>query len=157
MKDNSDNFKKISKKVLEHYHCLENMYHSAPCNKYYLPKMIINEGRAEIVIPVKSDFFHAAGAIHGAVYFKILDDAAYFAANSLEMEVFVLTSNFNIYLTKPVSKLGTIKAVGKVVSVTKNQFICEAVAYNSEGKEIGRGTGLYIRSKVPLSKDIGYK
>ena len=31
---------------------------------------------------VRPDFFHAAGAVHGSVYFKLLDDAAYFDALS---------------------------------------------------------------------------
>ena len=39
---------------------------------------------------------HAAGAVHGSYYFKVLDDACYFAANSLVSDVFVLTVSFVI-------------------------------------------------------------
>jgi len=38
-----------------HYRCLENMYHSAPCNKYYSPKMIVSKGNVEISIQVKEE------------------------------------------------------------------------------------------------------
>jgi hypothetical protein len=35
---------------------------------------------------VRPDFFHAAHAVHGSVYFKALDDAAFFAVASLVQE-----------------------------------------------------------------------
>ena len=68
----------------DHYLSLEKMYVVAPINKIYNPKILIYKGGAEIEIAVKEKFFHAAGAVHGSVYFKMLDDAAFFAANSLE-------------------------------------------------------------------------
>ena len=56
----------------------------------------------------------------------MLDDAAFFAANSLERDVFVLTTSFTTYLTRPVSS-GTLRSVGRVVNRNKSQFIAEAV------------------------------
>ena len=143
----------MSKEI--HYHKLENMYHSAPCNKYYSPKLTISEGSAEIIVPIKKEFFHAAGATHGSVYFKALDDAAYFSVMSVVDDVFVFTSTFNIYLIRPI-RSGEIKAIGKIVSATKNQFIAKSIIYNSENQQIGRGSGTFIRSNIPLSEDIGY-
>ena len=72
----------------EHYTALERMYLSAPINSFYSPEIWISHGEAEIAIPVKPEFFHAAAAVHGSVYFKLLDDAAFFAANSLIDEHF---------------------------------------------------------------------
>jgi acyl-coenzyme A thioesterase PaaI-like protein len=46
------------------------------------------------------------------LYFKLLDDAAFFAVNSVVRDVFVLTVSFNIYLTRPVSA-GELKASGR--------------------------------------------
>ena len=138
-----------------HYAKLENMYQTAPINVFYEPKMEISEGKAIINITISKKHHHAAGAVHGAVYFKMLDDAAFFAANSLEFNVFVLTVSFTTYLTRPVSE-GTLTSVGKVVNTTKSQFIVESVVYNAEEKEIGRGHGIFVRSKIPLSPDIGY-
>lgn len=143
-------------KLEKHYQNLIQMYQSSPINRYYSPTLEIGKGTAEIVIPVKEDFFHAAGAVHGSVYFKILDDAAFFAANSLDLESFVLTSSFTTYLIRPISE-GKIRATGKVVSETKSQFIAESIAYNDQGKEIGRGNGIFVRGKSPLSEEVGYK
>lgn len=139
----------------DHYRKLVNMYYTAPLNEYYLPEMKIEEGRAELTIDVRSDFFHAAGAVHGSVYFKMLDDAAFFAANSVVEEVFVYTVSFTTYMTRPISE-GIIRAEGKVVSATKNLIIAESVAYNKDGKQIGRGNGTFMKSGIKLDESIGY-
>ena len=140
----------------KHYLALENMYLAAPINTIYKPRINILEGLSEIEIELNEGYFHAAGAVHGSVYFKMLDDSAFFAANSLEREVFVLTTSFTVYLTRPVSS-GSMRAVGKVVNSTKSQFIAESVAYNSEGKEIARGSGVFVRGKFKLAEALGYK
>ena len=139
----------------QHFIALENMYLAAPISELYHPKIEINDSEATIEIEVSEQFFHSAGALHGSVYFKMLDDAAFFAANSLEREVFVLTTSFTTYLTKPVSS-GTLRSEGRVVNRNKLQFIGEAVLFDSEGNEVGRGSGIFMRSKVPLSEARGY-
>jgi len=141
---------------IEHYRRLENMYQAAPLNDYYSPTMTVNEGECEISIEIAPKFFHAAQAVHGSVYFKMLDDAAYFAANSLEPEFFVLTTSFTTYLTRPISS-GSMRAVGKVVNFNRSQFIAESIVYNGAGKEIGRGNGIFVRSKNRLMDIDGYR
>lgn len=131
------------------------MYLSAPINAFFQPEIQISQGKAEISVTIKRDFFHAAGAVHGSVYFKMLDDAAFFAANSLETEVFVLTTSFTTYLTRPVST-GLIRSVGRVVNRTKSQFIAESIAYDSHNNEIARGNGIFVRSKISLAETPGY-
>jgi uncharacterized protein (TIGR00369 family) len=138
-----------------HYQRLERMYRSAPINRYFQPELKVGDGTAEIVIAVREDFFHAANAIHGSVYFKALDDAAFFAANSLVSDVFVLTVSFNIYLTRPVSS-GTLRAVGKVVHRSKALILADAELTTEDGKSAGRGNGTFMPSKIALSPDIGY-
>ena len=138
-----------------HFKRLEQMYLAAPINKIFPPKIIISAAASEIQIDVKPDYFHPAGAVHGSVIFKLLDDSAFFSANSLEPTVFVLTTSFTTYLTRPVSA-GIIRAVGKVVNQNKTQFIAESIAYDSAGKEIGRGNGIFVRSKIPLAGIPGY-
>jgi len=140
----------------EHYRKLERMYATAPINRFYNPTLRIDEGRAELTLAVRPDFFHVAGAVHGSVYFKALDDAAFFAANSLVEDVFLLTVSFNVYLTRPVSE-GTIRAVGQVVHRSRRLIIAEAVLWDAEDREIARGSGTFMRSKVPLSPEIGYQ
>ena len=140
---------RMSMTSAEHFICLERMYLAAPINRIFSPTISISEGHAELEIEVDEKLFHSAGAVHGSVYFKMLDDAAFFAANSYERSVFVLTVSFTTYLTRPVSA-GIIRSVGKVVTRTKTQFIAESIAYNSDGKEIGRGSGIFVRGRQLL-------
>ena len=138
-----------------HFMALENMYLVAPINKFYDPRIQVSDSEATIEIDISERFFHSAGAVHGSVCFKILDDAAFFAANSLEREFFVLTTSFTTYLTRPVSA-GRLRSVGRVVNRNKSQLIAEAVVYDSEGNEVGRGNGIFVRSKVLLKEACGY-
>ena len=140
----------------KHFRKLERMYLSAPVNEYYAPEIHISEGQAQVSIPVRPDFFHAANAVHGAVYFKLLDDSAFFAANSLMEDVFVLTVSYNVYFTRPITE-GVMSAAGKVVQASRRLIIAESVVLDSEGNEIARGSGTFMRSKFNLTEEIGYK
>jgi len=138
-----------------HYRKLENMYLGAPINRLYEPTIEIAEGTTEISIPVQDKFFHAAGALHGSVYFKLLDDACFFAVNSLVEDVFVLTVGFTTYITRPVTQ-GRLTSRGKAVHAGKNLFLAEAVITGSGGKEVGRGNGSFMKGKTALAAEIGY-
>ncbi len=138
-----------------HFSALERMYLAAPVNEFYEPSIDVSEGESTIEVELSQRFYHAAGAVHGSVYFKMLDDAAFFAANSHEPEVFLLTSSFTTYLMRPVST-GKFRAEGRVVHRTRSQFIAEAVVYDENGKEAGRGSGVFVRSRIPLTDASGY-
>ena len=139
----------------EHYRKLERMYAGAPVNAFYSPALTIAEGRAELQIEVRPEFFHAAGAVHGSVYFKALDDAAFFAAASLVEDVFVLTAGFNLHMTRPVSE-GRLLAVGEVVHRSRRLLLAEAVLTDAEGRQLARGSGSFLRSSIPLGPELGY-
>jgi len=139
----------------DHFRKLERMYLSAPVNRSYSPRLEISEGRAVVEFEVGEQFFHAANAVHGAVYFKALDDSAFFAANSLVPERFVLTVSFSVYFTRPVSE-GTLRAEGRVVHQSKNLLIAESVLLNGE-REVARGSGTFVPSKIELSEELGYR
>ncbi len=138
-----------------HFQALEDMYLNAPINAFYDPRIEVSEAEAIVEIKVSEKLFHSAEAVHGSVYFKMLDDAAFFAASSLEKEVFVLTTSFTTYLTRPVSS-GLLRSIGRVVNQNKSQLIAEAVVYDSQGKEVGRGSGIFVRGRVPLRQLPGY-
>ena len=140
----------------EHYRKLERMYLSAPVNAYYAPSIRVSEGRAEVTIPVRHDLHHAAHAVHGVAYFKVLDDAAFFAANSLVEDVFVLTTSFNVYFTRPVTE-GEMRATGRVVHQSRRLLIAESHVVDSEGREIGRGSGTFMPSRTALTPEVGYE
>ncbi len=111
---------------------------------------------AQLRVEVKEKFFHAAAAVHGSVYFKVLDDAAFFAVGSVVDDVLVLTASFNLYLTRPVSS-GVIQASGRVVHRSRRLFVAEAVASDSEGRELARGSGTFMRSQIALAAEMGYR
>ena len=143
---------------MEHYRKLERMYLNANFNReiYESTQIQIENEQAIIKLTIAPKYFHALGAIHGSVYFKLLDDAAFFAVNSIVKDVFVLTTSFNINLVRP-ANAGVITATGKVKFQSKNLFIAESSLVNEQGKEIAFGTGHFAKSKVVLSEEIGYK
>lgn len=139
-----------------HYRALERLYASAPINALFASRLTVpGEGRADIAFDVTKDVFHAAGAAHGTIYFKMLDDAAFYAANSLATDRFLLTTSFNLHFTKPV-RAGAVRAEGRWVSGRKRVFVAEARLIDADGEEIGRGTGTFMRSHIPLSSLPGY-
>ena len=144
--------------MISHYQKLSNMYLQANVNTqlYSSTTCTISNEEAEIGLTVSEDYFHALGAIHGSVYFKLLDDAAFFAVNSIVTDAFVLTTSFNINITRPVSS-GKITAIGKIKFKSRNLFVAEATLYNEVGKVVAFGTGNFTKSKIPLTEEIGYK
>lgn len=141
--------------MTDHYRKLENAYLGARINEFYRPTISVADGKATIEVEVRPDFWHIASAVHGSVYFKMLDDAAFFAASSLVEDVFVLTASFNLYLTRPVVD-GVIRSEGRVVSRSRRLIIAEAELFDDQGREIARGSGSFMPSRVPLTPDIGY-
>lgn len=140
-----------------HYKKLERMYLNANLNTmiYDSTTCRISHESSEIGLDISEKYFHALGAIHGSVYFKLLDDAAFFAVNSIVEDLFVLTTSFHINLIRPVNE-GKLKAVGKVVSRSKSLFVAESSLFNDAGKKIAFGTGNFVKSNIRLTEDIGY-
>jgi len=140
-----------------HFRALENLYASAPVNALFESQLeIVGAGHARITFTAAEKFFHAAGATHGTLYFKMLDDAAFYAANSLVSDRFLLTTGFNLHFTKPL-RSGKVIAEGKWISGKRRVFIAEAHLMDEEGDEIGRGTGTFMRSHIALSGLDGYR
>ena len=139
-----------------HFRALENLYRSAPINRLFRSELTIPEaGHSIIEFDVDEEQFHAAGAVHGTVYFKMLDDAAFYAANSLVSDRFLLTTAFNLLFTRPIGP-GRIRAEGKWISGKRRVFVAEASLIDMDGEEVGRGTGTFMRSQFALSSLPGY-
>jgi uncharacterized protein (TIGR00369 family) len=139
-----------------HREALLAMYDRAPINNWFRPLLRIpEEGCAEIEMTVREDFHHAARAIHGAVYFKALDDATFFAVQSVVTDFFVVTSSFQLYFLRPVSE-GHLLARGQVVSRSKRLYIAEGVLFDRRGKEVARGSGTFMPSSIQLGPELGY-
>lgn len=139
-----------------HFRALEQLYRSAPINRLFRSELKIPAaGISRIDFDVDEQVYHAAGAVHGTVYFKMLDDAAFYAANSLVSDRFLLTTGFNLLFTRPI-RHGHIRAEGRWISGRRRVYVAEASLIDAEGEEVGRGTGTFMRSAFPLSSLPGY-
>ena len=140
-----------------HLRALESLYNSAPIHRLFESRIVLPEaGRSEIRFTVAPDSFHAAGAAHGTLYFKMLDDAAFYAANGLVSDRFLLTTAFNLHFTKPM-RGGEARAEGRWISGKRRVFVAEARIVDAEGEECARGTGTFMRSHIALSGLDGYR
>ncbi len=140
----------------QHYRALERLYASAPVNAKFASSLHIpGDGRSQLSFTITPEDYHAAGAAHGTIYFKMLDDAAFYAANSLVTDRFLLTTSFNLFFSKPV-RAGKVTAEGHWVSGRRRVFVAEARLVDEDGDEIGRGTGTFMRSRMALSSLPGY-
>ena len=140
-----------------HYRRLEALYRSAPVNGLFESTLSITApGRSEIRFEVSKNSFHAAGAAHGTLYFKMLDDAAFYAANSLVSDRFLLTTAFNLHFTGPM-RGGAARAEGRWISGKRRVLVAEARILDADGEECARGTGTFLRSHIPLSSLAGYR
>jgi uncharacterized protein (TIGR00369 family) len=139
-----------------HLRALESLYRSAPVNGLFRSEIeIVEQGFARIRFTVDEQSFHAAGAAHGTLYFKMMDDAAFYACNSMVTDRFLLTTAFNLNFTRPL-RAGLVVAEGRWASGRRRVFVGDARLIDSEGEEAARGTGTFMRSHIPLTSLAGY-
>jgi uncharacterized protein (TIGR00369 family) len=139
-----------------HFRALESLYARAPINTLFESRLeIVRAGLARIHFILDERHFHAAGAVHGTAYFKMLDDAAFYAANSLVTDRFLLTTAFNLLFTRPL-KAGPVIAEGHWVSGKRRVFVADARLIDAQGEEAARGTGTFMRSRIALAGLPGY-
>lgn len=140
-----------------HFRSLESLYAAAPINRLFESRLeIVEAGVARIHFQLDEQHYHAAGAVHGTSYFKMLDDAAFYAANSLVTDRFLLTTAFNLLLTRPL-KAGPVVAEGRWISGKRRVYVADARLIDAEGEEAARGTGTFMRSQIALSGLPGYR
>ncbi|HEX8364369.1 MAG TPA: PaaI family thioesterase [Allosphingosinicella sp.] len=139
-----------------HLRALESLYRAAAVNRLFRSSIEIPEqGFARIRFEVEEAHYHAAGAAHGTLYFKMMDDAAFYACNAMVSDRFLLTTAFNLNFTRPL-KAGPATAEGRWVSGRRRVFVGEARLIDAEGEEAARGTGTFMRSHIPLASLAGY-
>ena len=161
-----------------HYRALESLYAAAPINRFFDSRLEIRGGgEARIHFTVDERHFHAGGAAHGTSYFKMLDDAAFYACNSLVTDRFLLTTAFNLLFTRPLGP-GPVIAVGRWFSNfadafgdifgdifggggrgRSNVYRGADLRYNLEVslEEAARGTGTFMKSRIALAGLPGYR
>ena len=136
---------------MTHFDRLIKMYGKAPIHDFYKNiELKVAENESSVTLPISPRFFHGGMSTHGSVYFKLLDDAAYFACQSIIEDFFIVTTNFNISLLRPITS-GTITAIGKVDFTSQQLFTATAELFDERGRLCGKGQGQFMKSKLPLS------
>ena len=138
-----------------HFRGLERAYAAAPVTQWMGTTATVGDGRATVELPIRDHFHHAAAAVHGSIYFRMLDDAAFFAANSRVTEVLVLTSSFHIDFFRPVVD-GVLRAEGRVVNQSRRLVTAEAELFDEQGNLLSRGSGGFMPSGIRLHDVLGY-
>ena len=139
-----------------HFRALESLYARAPINRLFESRLeIVEAGVARIHFLLDERHFHAAGAVHGTSYFKMLDDAAFYACNSLVSDRFLLTTAFNLLFTRPLPA-GSVIAEGRWISGQRRVFVGDARRIDAQGAEVARGTGTFMTSQIRLAGLPGY-
>lgn len=140
-----------------HFRALESLYAAAPINRFFESRLeIVRSGEARIHFTIDERHFHAGGAAHGTSYFKMLDDAAFYACNSLVSDRFLLTTAFNLLFTRPLGP-GPVIAEGRWISGQRRVFVAEARLIDASGEEAARGTGTFMKSRIALAGLPGYR
>lgn len=140
-----------------HYKRLEAMYLAAPINQqvYSGVSISVGHGSAEICHNVDPAFFHGGGGLHGSVYFKLLDDAAFFAAGSIITDEFILTVSFQIQIVRPITS-GKIKAIGIIEKPGNQLLIASAALFDERDRKLAFGHGQFMKSGKLLADTAGY-
>ena len=139
----------------EHHRGLERAYAAAPITRWMGTAAAVGDGVATVTVPVRPEFLHAAAAVHGSIYFRALDDAAFFAANSVVPDVLVLTASFHVHFFRPVAS-GTLRAEGRVLHHSRRVVVAEADLLADDGAVLARGSGTFMRSRIALADLPGY-
>lgn len=140
-----------------HFLCLQTLFENAPVSRLYGASVVVREGSATVTFKARPEFTHAAGGVHGSAYFHALEDAAFFAANSLEHDYLLATLQFNVQFLRPCRGNGTLTVIGTLTHQSGRIFFARAELRGEHEQLLATGAGIFTRSGVPLSGEIGYK
>ena len=131
---------------------LEQMYLSDDRNEKDDAGIRIQEGESEIVIPIDGQHFRSDGSLDNAICFKLLDDAASLAVNSVVRDVLVRAESFTVRYAHR-APAGELAARGRLLDLSEGQYLAESVVVDSEGREVCRGTGAFVKSDTALGSE----
>ncbi len=139
----------------DHHRSLERMYVGAAINRSIPSQINVADGQAEVSMKVSEDFWHSGYAMHGSMYFKGLDDAAFFAAQSVVTRNLILTVKFEIELLGMV-RCETLTAKGSFNKQEGRKLWACAELFDDDSRLVARGKGLFLVSDISFSETTGY-
>ncbi|MFT7268309.1 MAG: hypothetical protein ACI905_000512 [Roseivirga sp.] len=142
----------------DHFRKLDALFQSAPLNQgiFKGSALEVEFEKATLRLAIGNQYFHAAEAMHGAIYFKLLDDSAYFAAASIEKTYFLLTKSYTVHFRRPVME-DTLTAIGKVIEVNEREIVASSEIFNSAGKLVANGKGVFVKGIKRLDELKGFE
>ena len=128
-------------------HCrrLERSYRDSPWGMSGSASLTVSRGSAEIALARVEALFDPPGSVNGLPYFKLLDDAALYAASSVVPGAGVKVTSFNVYLTRPVAS-GALRAVARVVGTTESLIMVQADLADSAGCGVASASACFVRT-----------
>lgn len=145
----------------DHLRKLKAMYRSAPISGIFNQHDLSYDAEGNTTINFTPDdrHCHTAMSLHGAGYFKLLDDAAFFAAQGRVTDGFAFTTSFTTYMMRPVSPGTQLTAHGNVTSVSKALVVAEStIIETGTGKLVAQGSGTFQKGPFPLNTlDVYHK
>jgi len=138
-----------------HFLGLERMYAGAAANRALSPALKVAQDHARIECTLTPEVFHSGGATHGATLFKLLDDAAFFAAQSRWTDRLALTASFSIWFLRPAGAVPVV-ADGRVVHRARSFVLAEAELVDARGRALARGSGTFLPGGPPRWPGVGY-
>lgn len=139
----------------KHFRALEAMYQSAPFHNILPPvRLTVEPGACSLASVITSDLFHAGGSAHGFSFFRLLDDAAFFAAQSLETAYFLNTSLFSVNFLRPLTS-GEVHC-SATAEVRGKAWEGKAELFQNE-KLCARAEGVFLKSRVLLSEVVSFR
>jgi len=131
------------------------MYHQAPINTSIPSRLKVADGQAEVCLTVGTHLWHSGAGLHGSMYFKGLDDAAFFAAHSVVLDRFVLTARFEVELLAMVTD-ESLRAVGTLERREGRKIWARSELFDASGECVARGHGVFITGALLLADAPGY-
>jgi hypothetical protein len=130
----------------------------APSNRLFQSEIeIAEEGLSPGSVSSRGGGLSRGGrGARATIYFKMMDDAAFYACNSLVTDRFLLTTAFNLHFTRPI-KSGPVVAEGRWASGRRRVYVADTRLIGPDGEEAARGTGTFMRSHISLSTLPGYR
>ena len=133
----------------EHLKKMNKLYNRAPIsglfNDHHIDFSV--DGSTTIRFTPREGHCHSMGSLHGSGYFKMLDDAAFFAAQALDEDNFIYTTSFTTYLVRAAAVGVPLVARGSVVSAGKTLQIASATLVEEEtGNLVATGSGTFLKS-----------
>lgn len=116
----------------------------------------MREGYCKVVVDVEKKHLNAFGGIHGGAYASLIDTAAYWALYcELEEEAGFITLDLCVNNLRAVRE-GRVVVEGRVIKRGRSISLCEAEAYDEQGRLLAHGTSKQFLSPTlqPISAAV---